>query len=102
MQSISVFLDIIEAADLLSKNADVRRTQQLCYVINIVAKFHHSSIFSSIQSEYGKMDIGHFLRSVSNDVLRVLHPLDKNRESDSVSLKPSNQCSGVVFFVMHF
>ena len=55
MQSISVFLDIIEAADLLSKNADVRRTQQLCYVINIVAKFHHSSIFSSIQSEYGKI-----------------------------------------------
>ena len=51
MQSISVFLDIIEAADLLSKNADVRRTQQVCYVINIVAKFHHSSIFSSIQSE---------------------------------------------------
>ena len=55
MQSISVYLDIIEAADLLSKNADVRITQQVCYVINIVAKFHHSSIFSSIQSEYGKI-----------------------------------------------
>ena len=62
MQSISVFLDIIEAADLLSKNDDARRTQQVCYVINIVVKFHHSSIFSSIKSEYGNIRIPEYLR----------------------------------------
>ena len=35
MQSISVFLDITEFADLHWENADVSRTQGACHVIHI-------------------------------------------------------------------
>ena len=35
MQSISVFLDIIEFADFWLKNADANRSQGVCHVIHI-------------------------------------------------------------------
>ena len=36
MQSVFVFLDITKFADFREKNADVRRNQGLCYVIQII------------------------------------------------------------------
>ena len=50
MQSTSVFLNIAKFANFRSKNADVSRTQAVCFVIHIFcgsyncAKFHHCSI----------------------------------------------------------
>ena len=35
MQSLSVFFDITKIADFWWKNADVSRTQRVCYVIHI-------------------------------------------------------------------
>ena len=35
MQSISAFLDIAKFADFQWKNADVRRTQEVCHVTHI-------------------------------------------------------------------
>ena len=41
MESISAFLDIAKFADFWCKNADVSRTQGICYVIHI---FFRSSL----------------------------------------------------------
>ena len=35
MQSISIFLDIVEFADFWLKNADVSRNQGVCHVVHI-------------------------------------------------------------------
>ena len=39
MQSISVFSDIAKFADFQWKNADFRRNQEMCHVINIFFQF---------------------------------------------------------------
>ena len=50
MQSVPVFLDITKFADFRRKNADIRKTQGVCYVIDIFFIFIRSGKFCHVSS----------------------------------------------------